>query len=432
MLAAIKHSTGRWLLGKALTSPYLAKLRSVPRPLRLPLQRNRLDPVTELGVLRSREPVSKRMSVLGTTVWLVSGYAEVRTVLADTSSYSNDVRGLAGRADATGADAIGGLGFTDPPDHTRLRKYLTPEFTKRRLSRLAPRIEQIVEQQLDATAAARPVADLVETFAFPIPFLVICELLGLASDDRDGFRELGDARFDISAGGVGLLGAMTQSREFLIDVVSRQRSNPGDGLIGALLTEHGAELDDVELGGLADGVFTGGYETSASMLALGSSVLLQHPEILAAIRTDDAALDRVVEELLRYLSVVQVAFPRFAKHDMELFGQQVSAGDVVVCSLSGANRDQVFGATADRFDPDRSSVSHLAFGHGFHRCVGAELGRLELRLGLRGLARRFPDMQLARDRSALGYRDLSLVYGVDSLPVHVGQTSAVSVPAGAR
>jgi len=414
-LASARRWIARRVARRALTSLDMSRLSH--SPAMVPLRRDGLDPVAELGERRRQAPVSRLTGILGTNVWLVAGYDEARGVLADHVAFSNDIRPLVGRTNATGPDAIGGLGSTDAPDHTKLRKLLTPEFTRRRLRELEPRIRRIVDEQLDVLEAAGPGADLVQSFAFPVPFRVICELLGLPEGDRERFREIGHARFDASAGVGGLFGAMSDSREFLIDAVARQRRAAGDGLIGSLLARHGDELTDVELGGLADGVFTGGFETSASMLALGAVTLLQHPEQYARLRDDDEAVDPIIEELLRYLTVVQVAFPRIARHDMTLHGAAVSAGDVVLCSLSGANRDPEFGDDADAFNPARDTHSHLAFGHGLHRCVGSELGRMELRIALQALSRRFPDLALAVDPSDLAFHELSIVHGIGSLPV---------------
>jgi cytochrome P450 len=395
----------------------LSGLSVVPKKLTMPLRRDGLDPVPALGQLREAGPVSRLSRVLGMNVWVVTGHEQARAVLNDSVSYSTDIRSRLG--DGAG-QSIGGLGFTDPPEHTRLRKLLTPEFTGRRLAALQPRIERLVHDQLDLLESRDEVVDLVPDFAFPIPFLVICELLGLPVEDRERFRRLGHARFNITGGGPGTLGAMSESRSFLLEAVGRQRDSPGDGLIGTVIRQHGDDIDDSELAGLADGVFTGGYETSASMLALGTLALLRDPDAFNLVRggTTDAA-DAVVEELLRYLTVVQISFPRFARRDMELFGQSIKAGDVVVCSLSGANRDDVFGPLPDRFDPRRAERAHLAFGHGFHRCIGAGLARIELRVAFRALTSRFPDMALAVDPGALRFRDLSIVYGVESLPVRL-------------
>src|SRR4051812_38709881 len=211
----------------------LSKLDRVPESLVWPLHRVGVDPVPRLGELREQTPVHKLTSFLGMNIWLVTGEAEAREVLADSSSYSNDIRPFVGRRGSATDGDIGGLGFTDPPEHTRLRKLLTPEFTMRRLERLRPRIAEIVERQLDEVerqaAEGDGVVDLVPTFAFPIPFLVICELLGLPDEDRDTFRNLGSARFDVSYGGQGVFGAVSGSRSFLMEATRRQRSNPGEG-----------------------------------------------------------------------------------------------------------------------------------------------------------------------------------------------------------
>lgn len=420
-ITSVQRWAVRRLARRALASIDVASMSS--HPAAMPLRRNGLDPVPELGERRREAPVSQLIRLPGRTVWLVAGHEEVKCVLADHRAFSNDIRPLVGRAGATGPEAIGGLGSTDAPDHTKLRKILTPEFTMRRLRALEPRIGVIVDEQLDVLEAVGPGVDLVEHFAFPVPFRVICELLGLPEDDRDRFRQIGHARFDASAGVSGLFGAMSESRTFLIDAVARQRRAPGDGLIGSILRQHGDELTDVELGGLADGVFTGGFETSASMLALGALTLLQNPASYAQLRDEAASIEPIIDELLRYLTVVQVAFPRVARHDLSLGGTAVSAGDVVLCSLIGADRDPALGSDADAFNPSRAARSHLAFGHGLHRCVGSELGRIELRVALRRLARRFPDLALAVDPADLAFHDLSIVHGVRSVPVTFGAGS---------
>jgi cytochrome P450 len=415
----VKTWLGRRLLARAQRSNVdLTKLPMVPDSLIMPLQRTGLDPVPALATMREAAPVTKLTRLFGMNVWVVTGHEATRTVLANTSDFSNDIRPLVGGSQESSDRYIGGLGFTDPPEHTRLRKILTPEFTMRRLDRLKPTIARIVETQLDLLEAHGPVVDLVEHFAAPIPFLVICELLGLPEEDRAGFQALGHARFDVSGGGIGTLGAVSESREFLLEAVRKQKHHPGDGLIGKIVEERG-DLDELDLAGLADGVFTGGFETSASMIALGALALLQTPGAFALLH-DDAAVDGVVEELLRYLAVVQISFPRFAKQTMVLYGNTIAAGDVVVCSLSGANRDAALGDAMDRFDPLRPPTPHFAFGHGFHRCIGAELARMELRAAYPALVRRFPRMSLAADPAELTFRKLSIVYGVEALPVHLG------------
>ncbi len=388
----------------------------VPRSSRFPVQRRGLDPVPALGERTRTAPVSRLKLPFTFDVWLVSGYDEARAVLADTDTYSTDIRHLVGvRGDAR-ADDIGGLGFTDPPDHTRLRRLLTPEFTVHRLARLRPRVAEIVRQRLDVTQSHGPRVDLLADFCHPVPFLVIGELLGVDFGDED-FRRLGRARFDVSDGAVGPLGAASRSRAYLTAEVRRQRGQPGDGLLGQIIRDHGDEIGDRELAGLADGVLTGGYETTASMLCLGVVLLIRRPDLLRLLRAQPERIDQVVEEMLRYLSVVQVAFPRFARRDHDLFGVPIRKDDVMLVSLSGANRDPSLGEGMDTFDPTRDPVGHVTFGYGLHRCVGSELARMELRIALPAIVERFPDLRLAVPFEELAFHRLAIVYGIDELPV---------------
>ncbi len=420
LLATLKRRIGTYVLARSTRNGLdLRRLKYLPDSVTMPLKRIGLDPLPEMATTREAAPVTRLAEMFGMGVWLVSGYDEARAVLAMGESLSNDLGRFVSQEGRDAKDQIGGLGMTDAPGHTALRRLLTPEFTKRRLARLEPRIEEIVRARLDAMEAAGPDVDLVEEFAFSVPFEVICELLDLPVEDRARFHSLGAARFDLTQGGAGVFGAAAHTREFLIEAVAKQRREPGHGLIGGLLAEHGDELDDVVLGGLADGVFLGGYETSASMLALGGYLLAQHPEAMRMLRDDPTAADRVVEELLRHLTVVQLAFLRFAREDLEIGGQQIKAGDCIGVSLLGANRDPALTPEPDRFDPTREPTRHLAFGHGMHRCVGAELARMELRIALRGLAQRFPDLAVTTPAADLSWRPLSAVYGVEALPVRL-------------
>jgi cytochrome P450 len=395
----------------------LSKVGMLPDETLMPLRREGLHPVAALGAAREAAPVSRLPAPFGLKVWLVSGYHEARQVLADSAAYSTDFAHLAGAA-AGSMTPPGGLGFADPPVHTRLRKLLTPEFTMRRLARLTPRVEAIVAERLDAMRRSHGPVDLVTEFALPVPAMVICELLGVPYGDREDFQRLAMARFDVLGGAMNTMGAISESLDYLGEVVRRQRREPGDGLIGGIIREHGAAVGDEELAGLADGVLTGGFETTASMLSLGALALMRDRDTMRRIAVDESAVNPFVEELLRHLAVVQVAFPRFARHDHELAGAAIGKGDIVVVSLTSANRDAVLGNDLEGIDASRRPTAHLAFGHGLHRCVGAELARMELRAAFPALAREFPGLRLAIPAEELAFRKASIVYGVDSLPVH--------------
>lgn len=398
----------------------LSRISAIPEPAKAPLQRVIMDPVPQMAKIRETESLHRIPMPFDFTAYLVTGHDQARTVLTDPKSYSNDIRHLfSGDGPATAND-VGGLGFTDPPLHTRLRKIVTPEFTMRRMARLEPMISARVDRLLEEMAASGPEVDLAKMLAFKVPFETICDLLGLDYHDRAEFEALGSQRFDATNGAASAFGAVSAQREFLFDAVARQRKDPGPGLIGQIIRDEGDNISDFDLAGLADGVFTGGFETTAGMIALGTVVLLRDEKYAEPVRrgTGDE-IDRVVEELLRYLSVVQVAFPRFAKQDMELFGQQIKQGDVILASLSTANRDPAqAGDNPDEFNPYRiPDSSHLAFGHGLHRCLGAELARMELRIVFPKLLCRFPDLALSVPESELKFRQLSFVFGVEDLPV---------------
>ena len=395
-------------------------LSMLPERILWPLHRTGLDPVPRMAEFRENRPVSRMPLPFGMRAWLVTGYEPVRQVLGSVDGYSNDFGKFAGRVGISVGQDPGGLGFADPPVHTRLRKVLTPEFTMRRLARLQPRIDAIVAGRLDAMASSGDTADLWHDFALPIPALTICELLGVPYDDRDHFQKLSTARFDLAEGGGAALGAIGDALGYFGSLVEQQRRNPGDGLLGSLIRAHGDEIDDRELAGLADGVLTGGLETSASMLALGALMLMTHPQMADQMRAGEG-VDQIVEELLRYLTVVQVAFPRVAIKDVRVGDADIRAGDVVMCSLSGANRDDLIGSSPHAIDPSRpANRSHMAFGYGLHRCIGAELARMELRTAYPALVRRFPQMAPAVPPAELEFRRASIVFGLESLPVTLG------------
>jgi cytochrome P450 len=390
-----------------------------PDDLFMPLTRTGLDPVAELGRRREEQPVS-RLDLFGNTVWLVTRHADVRRVLGDQKTFSNDFANLlaAGGDDAEemGLADPGGLGFRDPPEHTRLRALLAPSFSARRLEALLPRIREVVESRLDELEKAGSPADLVELFATAVPALVIGEFLGVPRDEQMEFGKLAAGRFDLIESILAPLDSAAASIDYLLGLIARQRSNPGGGLLGRLISEN-PDIDDRELAGLADGLLVGGHETTASMLSLGTLVLLTDPERAALVRDEKSDIDRIVEELLRYLTVVQVAFPRFARTGTTIGEQAVAEGDLVLCSLSSADRDAALGPDMDRLDLGRAPTPHLAFAYGIHHCLGAQLARLELRVAFPALLRRFPTLRLAVDPAEVRYRERSIVYGVEELPV---------------
>ncbi|NUR89751.1 MAG: cytochrome P450, partial [Nonomuraea sp.] len=213
------------------------------------------------------------------------------------------------------------------------------------------------------------------------------------------------------------LAARQEDRAYMADLVARAQADPGEDLLGTLVREHGTDLSTDELIGIAGLLLLAGHETTANMLALGTLALLRHPYQSAAIRDDPALVEPAVEELLRWLTVVQVLPPRTTTAEVEIAGRSVPAGALVVCALPAANRDSALVEDPDRLDVTRGAPGHVAFGHGVHHCLGAPLARMEMRIAFPALLRRFPALALADPEAEPDFRRFSAVYGVHTLPV---------------
>ncbi|UMP03341.1 cytochrome P450 [Amycolatopsis sp. EV170708-02-1] len=378
----------------------------------LHMRRNGLNPVAELAKARDGEGVVRVETPFGLPAYLVSRKEDVREVLADPARFSSALTPVPGDAPTAGQ-----LIRLDPPDHTRLRRLLTPEFTVRRMGRLEPRITEIVQATLDNLERAGRNADLVTHFALPVPSLVICELLGVPYADRGEFHQRAVRILDTSLPMDQRVAAQREDHDYMAGLVARARANPGEDLLGMLVREHGDELGSDELTGIAGLLLLAGHDTTANMLGLGTLALLWHPDQLAMLREDPGLIEPAVEELLRWLSVVQSLPPRTTTTDMEIGGHRIPGGSLVICSLPAANRDPALIDDPETFDITRGTTGHVAFGHGPHHCLGAPLARMELRIALPALLRRFPGLALASPEEPMDFRVFSLVYGVRALRV---------------
>lgn len=354
------------------------------------------DPFPVYAELRERGPVHRvRLPEPDPwECWLVVGYDEARAALADPR-FAKDLRKLGGQGideQMMGRHVL----VSDPPEHTRLRSLVTRAFTARRVQTLAPRVQRITDDLLDAMLP-RGRADLVESFAYPLPMTVICELLGVPDLDRDAFRAMSTEIMTPTAEG-GHVTAMRQMAEYLDELIEDKRSSaPGDDLLSDLIrtrAEDGDRLSRTELRGMAFILLVAGHETTVNLLTNGVYGLLTHPEQLAALRADMSLMDGAVEEMLRYEGPVETATFRFAAEPVELGGQLIGRGEGLLVGLDSANRDGVRYPEPDRFDIRRAPQGHLAFGHGLHFCLGAPLARLEARTALRSLLDRCPDLTL--------------------------------------
>jgi cytochrome P450 len=279
-------------------------------------------------------------------------------------------------------------------------------------------VRELVESHLDRMLASGASADLVRDFALPIPSLVICELLGVPYADRSHFqqqsstlvstdatREEGEQAYDALSG-------------YLAELFTAKQRNPQDDLFSRLSSGADDALTMEELVVLGLSLLVAGHETTANMIALSTLVLLEHPGSREAVL---ASPESAVEELLRYLSVVQWGVLRYATADVQVGARSIRAGEWLVAALNSANRDESVFAGADKLDFGRESPrTHVAFGFGAHQCVGQQLARVELQEALTGLFRRVPDLRLAVAREELEYKHNTLVYGVRELPVAWG------------
>lgn len=392
--------------------------------LPLHMRRDAFNPTKELREVRETAGVRTIINSFGMEVYLVTRYDDVKEVLSDHERFSNGrppgfvVPGAPEISAEEQARAnAGNLLGLDPPEHQRLRRMLTGEFTVRRMKRLEPRILEIVDQHLDAMETAGPPVDLVESFALPIPSLVICELLGVPYDDRAGFQRRSARQLDLSIPIPERLELAREGREYMASLVTGARRNPGEDMLGMLVREHGDELTNDELRGIASLLLLAGHETTSNMLGLGTLALLRHPEQLAAVRDDADAVGPAVEELLRWLSIVHSAIPRITTTDVEIAGVAIPAGQLVFVSLPSGNRDPGFIDSPEELDIRRGAPGHLAFGHGVHHCLGAPLARMEMRIAFPALLRRFPTLALAEDFDDVQFRSFHFIYGLRSLEV---------------
>jgi cytochrome P450 len=302
-------------------------------------------------------------------------------------------------------------------------------FSVRRIERLRPRVQTIVDDLLDDVAAHGPDSrvDLVASFAFPLPFTVICELLGVPADDRSELgREFGallaptptpaeyERAKEASDTVVGMLTALVEAKQ----------STPADDLVSALISalDGDERLNQQELLSTIFQLIVAGHDTTASLIGNSVVALCRHPEQLAALRAHPSRIPAAIEEILRYDGPVPHATFRYATEPVELAGVTIPAGAQVIISLACANRDAGHDAQPETLNIERADVHHLGFGHGIHFCLGAPLARMEGSLALQSLLRRFPQLRLAVSPDELhwGHGDGLVLRGLSQLPVLPG------------
>lgn len=381
------------------------------------------DPPPARAGLVGQERMSRVTLWNGQTAWLVVRHADQVALLRDARiSADSDRPGYPSLSAASEATRKHSRTFItmDEPEHNEQRRKFTGDFTIKRMQALRPRVEEIIGTLLDGMEKAGPPADLVTSFALPLPSLVICELLGVPYEDHAFFQRASSVIIDTRSTPEQAVAASTELTDYLGDLVEAKVSRPGDDLLSRLAAQQlatGRSTKDA-CAKEARLLLVAGHETTANMIALGTCALLSNPDQLAAVRDGDAArVAGAVEELLRYLSITHMGRRRVAVADIEIGGEVVKAGDAVIFANDLANRDPEVFDDPDRLDVGRQARRHLAFGSGPHQCLGQNLARIELQLAYPALLRRFPTLRLDRAVEEIPFRTDMAVYGVHELPV---------------
>ncbi|MES9509421.1 cytochrome P450 [Streptomyces sp. NPDC000609] len=302
----------------------------------------------------------------------------------------------------------------DDAEHVRQRRVLMGGFIARRVEEMRPWMRQVVDETLDGFVEEGGPADLVAGFAVPVASRVIFELLGLPYEDRGFLLEHSRVMSRLDPDLDALKAAIAALTEYLTDLAAHKRRSPDESVLGRLATR--GDVAAEELASMGRLLLTAGHWTTVDMTALGVLALLRHPVQAGLLRADGDLATGAVEELLRYLSILQIGVPRAALEDIDVDGTVIRAGEGVMLMLSTANRDAGMFPDGDRLDLTRDTRHHLAFSFGPHQCLGQALARAELQIALPTLLRRLPGLRLAAPFEELRFRE-DMVYGVDRLPV---------------
>ncbi|MFC6085200.1 cytochrome P450 [Sphaerisporangium aureirubrum] len=379
-------------------------------------RRHPLHVPPEYRQLRADGPITRVRTQAGDEAWLVTGYEEVRALLADPRlGRSHPAPDTAARV--SGSVLLGGPSgdfATERRDHERMRKLLVPAFSARRMQALAGHVQDLVDGLLDEMAAKTPPVDLHAYFSFPLPALVICELLGVPYQDRDLFQSLADGMTNV-LDPVAARAAKAELGAYIGELLEEKRRRPADDVfsdLAGLSATHGQIAD------LGAALLFAGHETTVNRIDFGVLHLLGDRAQWEALAADPSRAPAVVEEILRMAAPSDHGLVRYAREDMEFGGATIRRGDAVVVSTTAANRDERVYADPDVFDTERAAADpHIAFGYARYYCIGASLARVELRAVFETLPRRFPGLELAAPLDGLRRRTGRLTGGFVEVPV---------------
>jgi cytochrome P450 len=396
------------------------------------------DPYPTYARLRAESPVHPVRLPDGRRAWLVSRYDDAMAALKDPRLVRSwrkvmSPEQLALMPAETKQSRLfeKNMIMSDPPEHTRLRALVQKAFTVSLVEQMRERVQQIADQLLDAVAD-RGQMDLIDDYAFPLPMLVIAEVLGIPPSDRGRLRTWTEALVPGAFQGKERMERMARSLTEFADYVMRlceeRRRAPAGDLISALVhaEERGDKLNQDELLSMIMLLVVAGHETTVNLLANGMLALFDHPDQLALLQRDPSLVKGAVEELLRYDGPVAMIVTLYASEDVEIGGSIIPKGENAMVLLGSADRDGAGLEAPSMLDVTRPESKHLAFGYGIHYCLGAPLARMEGQIGIATLLRRLPGIRLAVPRASLERRPSPVLRGVRSLPVEFSSRLAES------
>ena len=387
-------------------------------PTALPITRAcPYEPRDEHRRLREEAPIQRVTLPSGETAWAITRHEDIRTMLTDPR-FSSDRRNPTFPSMVQGQRVQSGFRASligmDPPEHGAARRKVVGEFTVRRMEALRPRIQEIVDEHIDAMLAGPKPVDLVKALSLPVPSLVICEQLGVPYSDHEFFQLHSSRLISRVTAHADRRASLEALHDYLRDLIEQKATAPADDLLSRQLDKHDDQEDLVSLAFL---LLIAGHETTANMISLGTLTFLEHPENIGLIQENPSKTLSAVEELLRYFTIAEFAVARVAVEDVELGGVVIRAGEGVVPLSNLANRDPEAFEHPEELDIARGARHHLSFGFGAHQCLGQNLARMELQIVFDTLFRRVPGLQPAVPVDSLPFKDDASVYGIHEFPV---------------
>ncbi|GEM46878.1 cytochrome P450 [Deinococcus cellulosilyticus] len=378
------------------------------------------DPPAEYRNIRAEAPVAQFRTPRGNLAWLITRFDDIKQVLTDPRFSSDPTR--PGFPSYLTGDILPPPGYfllMDSPDHHRLRSVIVQELKGARLEELRPKMQAIVDAQVERMLQMTPPVDLIQVFALPVASLIICDLLGVPYQDHSFVQDRTDTILDRSRTPKEQEAAAIELMMYFDRIVTEKEQHPENDLIGRLIQDpaRSSKINHAELVGLAALILLSAYDTMVQVIGLGTLTLLNHPEQVQDILSSPVLIDKLTDELVRYLTVNHAGLPRVATEDVVVGGQTIRAGEGVVVMLNSGNRDEEAFTLPDEFNVHRSTRDHVGFGHGLHKCIGAHYARMELGIVFSSLFRQVHGLQVTVPTHELEFRDEMVLYGVKQLPV---------------